>query len=147
MNNRLCDIREENDLTQEDISKIIGVDRSVISKWESNKEIIPLEHLNKYSNHFNVSFDYLLGLSQNKVINNSNKDIDLNLIGKRIKLFRDKYNLTLRKLADELNTSSSTISAYETGKILILTSFAYEIAIKYNISLDWLCGKTKDLEN
>lgn len=40
-----------------------------------------------------------------------------------------------------LNTSHSTISAYENGKILILTSFAYSIAIKYNVSLDWLCGK------
>lgn len=143
---RLLYVREENDLTQEDVSKIIGVDRSIISKWENNSEIIPLEHLNTYSNYFKLSFDYLSGLSSSKEYNCINDDLQLDIIGKRIKEFRKNNNLTLRELADVLNTSSSTISAYETGKVLILTSFAYDIAYKYNISLDWLCGKTKDLE-
>lgn len=119
---------------------------SIISKWETNKEIIPIQHLNTFSNYFNVSFDYLSGLSSKRNHNNINKDLDLNLIGNRIKEFRSKYNLTLRDLVGILNTSSSTISAYETGKVLILTSFAYNIAYKYDISLDWLCEKTKDLK-
>lgn len=143
---RLQYIREENDLTQEEVAKIIGVDRSVISKWETNKEIIPIQHLNTFSNYFNVSFDYLSGLSSKRNYDNVNKELDLILIGNRIKEFRNKYNLTLRDLANVLNTSSSTISAYETGKVLILTSFAYNIAYKYEISFDWLCGKTKDSE-
>lgn len=139
---RLLYVREEAELTQAEMSKIIGVDRSVISKWENNSEIIPLEHLNTYSNYFNVSFDYLAGFTNNKA-NKHNDSLDLKLIGKRIKEFRKEKNLTLRELASVLNTSSSTISAYETGKVLILTVFAYNIAIKYNISLDWLCGKVK----
>ena len=54
---------------------------------------------------------------------------------------RKNNGLTIRDLARILNTSSSTISGYETGKTLLLTSFAYEIAKRYNVSLDWLCGK------
>lgn len=142
MNNRLTDIREENDLTQDKMGEITNVTRTVISKWENGKEIIPLEHLNTYSNYFEVSLDYLLGLSNRRNYNNIiNKDLDLKLIGSRIKKFREDNNLTLRQLAEILNTSSSTISAYETGKTLILTSFAYQICKKYKISLDWLCGK------
>lgn len=144
MFNRLLAEREENDLTQKKMADIIKVHRSNISKWENNKEVIPLEHLNTYANYFNVSFDYLMGITKQRQYENTNKNLDLNLIGKRIKDFRTTNKLTLRKLALILNTSSSTISAYETGKVLILTSFAYEIAIKYNISMDWLCGKTKD---
>ena len=42
-----------------------------------------------------------------------------------------------------LNTTHSTISAYESGKTKLLTIFAIEIVKKYNISLDWLCGRIK----
>ena len=146
MYNRLLDLREERDMTQTDISKIIGVNRSVISKWESGKEIIPLKHLNKYSNYFKVSFDYILGLTNNKQKKTNYIELDTKIIGERIKYFRKHYNLTLRKVAEELKTSSSTISAYETGKTLILTSFAYQLCKDYNISLDWLCGKTNKKE-
>ena len=71
------------------------------------------------------------------------EELNKNEIGSRIKKIREDNNLTLRDLAKELNTTSSTISAYETGKTLILTAFAYQICIKYNVSLDWLCGKRK----
>lgn len=140
---RLFDIREENDLTQEEVGKILSVSRVSISQWENEKETIPLEKLNKFANHFKISLDYLANLTDIRKYENSKKDLNPVLIGQRIKEIRKINNLTLRDLAKILNTSSSTISAYETGKVLILTSFAYEIAIKYNISLDWLCGKIK----
>ena len=71
------------------------------------------------------------------------KELNKKEIGSRIKELRENKKLTLRDLASELNTTSSTISAYETGKTLILTAFAYQICIKYDVSLDWLCGKVK----
>lgn len=40
---RLFDIREENDLTQEEVGKILSVSRVSISQWENEKETIPLE--------------------------------------------------------------------------------------------------------
>ena len=54
----------------------------------------------------------------------------------------DSLKITQEELAKEINTSHSTISGYENGKNLILTAFAYDIARKYKISLDWLCGRT-----
>ena len=51
--------------------------------------------------------------------------------------------MSYNDLAKELNTTKSTIYAYETGKTLILTAFAYQICIKYKVSLDWLTGKIK----
>ena len=145
MNNRLLNMREKYELNQSDIGKIVGVDNTVICKWKKGIEIIPLKHLNTISNYYNVSMDYLLKLSNEK---NYDKYLNINELnkekmGKRIKIFRQEYNLSLRALAKELNTTSSTISAYETGKTIILTSFAYQICKKYHISLDWLCGKTE----
>lgn len=138
---RLFFLREEKDLTQEEMGKILGVSRVAISQWETGKEIIPLDKLNTYSNYFNVSLDYILKISNVKEYKITNKTIDAKSIGKRLLYIRQKYNLTQESLADELNTTHSTISAYENGKVLILTVFAYEIAVKYKLSMDWLCGK------
>ena len=138
---RLFFLREENDLTQEDMAKILNVSRVAISQWETGKEIIPMEKLNIYSNYFNVSLDYILQISNVKQYKIINKSIDPKIIGKRLLYIRHEFNITQEELAKELNTTHSTISAYESGKTLILTVFAYEIATKYNLSLDWICGK------
>ena len=108
-------------------------------------KIIPLKHLNNLCNYYKTSMDYVLGLSNERTNSNIKEIKELNKkeIGSRIKELRENKKLTLRDLASELNTTSSTISAYETGKTLVLTAFAYQICIKYDVSLDWLCGKTK----
>lgn len=138
---RLFFLREEKDLTQEDMGKILNVSRVAISQWETGKEVIPLEKLNIYSNYFNVSLDYILQISNVKQYKIINKSIDPKKVGKRILYIRHKFGITQEVLARQLNTTHSTISAYESGKTLILTSFAYEIVTKYNLSLDWLLGK------
>ena len=138
---RLFFLREKKDLTQEDIGKILNVSRVAISQWETNKEIIPLEKLNAYANYFNVSLDYIVQISNVKEYKIINKSLDSRIVGKRLLYIRHKFGLTQKELAKNLNTTHSTISAYETGKTLILTVFAYQICVKYNVSMDWLCGK------
>ncbi len=145
LENRLLEIREYHNLYQKDIAKIIKVSQQAYSFWENNTKIIPLSHLNELCNYFNISMDYALNLSKSKTSTKINKIDNLNRveIGKRLAWLRHEKNITNRALAKELNTTSSTISAYETGKTLILTIFAYQICKKYHVSLDWLCGRTK----
>ena len=140
---KLFFLREERDLTQEDMANIIGVSRVAISQWETTKEIIPLDKLNKYANYFNVSMDYILGISNVKNYNIKNKELDRNIISSRLVEIRKNNNLSQTALAKLLNTTHSTISSYESGKTLILTTFAYQICLKYKVSMDWLCGKTQ----
>ena len=142
---RLFDLREYKDLSQIKLADYLGITQQTYSLWEKGTKIIPLKHLNNLSNFYEISMDYIVGLTDEK--NNSGiiklTELNKNEIGSRIKKIREDNNLTLRDLAKELNTTSSTISAYETGKTLILTAFAYQICIKYNVSLDWLRGKRK----
>ena len=141
ISDRLKDFREDNDLYQKDISKKIGVSQQTYSMWENGTKIIPLKHLNTLCNIYDISMDYFLGFSnKNKSVNKINI-LNKNDIGNRIREVRKKNNLTVRDLASYLNTTPSTISAYENGKTLILTAFAYQICIKYNISMDYLCCK------
>lgn len=85
--------------------------------------------------------DYVIGLSNIKYYNVINKKIDKILIGQRLRKIRKDNNITQEELANILNTTHSTISAYESGKTTILTAFAYEICKRYGISMDYLCGR------
>lgn len=140
---RLYLLREEKELKQNELASILNVKQVNISNWENNKEIIPLNKLNAYSNYFNINLDYIAKLSDNKT---STKKINLDkkTIGNNLKALRKEFNITQEELASLLNTSHSTISAYETGKTLILTAFAFQICQKYNVSFDWLVGKNSD---
>lgn len=143
--NKISNIRERYGLTQEELSKITGGSRVNISKWENDKEIPNIYKANKIANYFNLSLDYIFNLSNIKTYeNNKNNDINKEIVGKRLKEIREENNLSLRKLAKVLNTTSSTISAYENGKTTLLTAFAIQICKKYKISMDWLYGKNNN---
>ncbi len=70
------------------------------------------------------------------------KEIDRKKIGSRLKEFRKEHNLTQAKLAQVLNTVHQVINNYENGNRLIATPFLYTICSKYNISADYLLGRT-----
>ena len=59
---RLKQLREDNELTQEQVAKAIGTSQSYYSKQELGKKPIPLEQLKVLSLLFQVSADYILGL-------------------------------------------------------------------------------------
>ncbi|MDD4831524.1 MAG: helix-turn-helix transcriptional regulator [Bacilli bacterium] len=139
---RIIDIREEYDLSQKDVANILDVSQQTYSRYETEEKIIPIKHLNKFCNHFKVSLDYVIGFTNTRNYKDSKDKINKNIVGKRLKEFRTNKNLTQQELAKELNTSHSTISAYENGKTLLLLAFAYGIATKYKVSLDWLYGRT-----
>lgn len=138
---RLFLFREENDLTQEKMGVIVNTKKWSITKWENGKEIIPLPKLNIYANYFNTSMDYILKLTNKKGSTISCTTLDPKIVGQNIKKVRKDNNISQRELAKELGTTQSVIYGYENGKFLILTAFAYQICVKYNVSMDWLCGR------
>ena len=86
--------------------------------------------------------DFVIGLTRNKD-GNGKHILDPKVIGKNIRTLRSKNNITQKDLAELLNTTQSTISAYESGKNLIIISFVVLIINEYKVSLDWLCGRIK----
>ncbi len=58
--NRLRELREDRDLYQKDIAKLLNIDQSNYSKLELEKLNIPVEILKKLSDFYNTSIDYLL---------------------------------------------------------------------------------------
>lgn len=56
---RIRDLREDNDLTQKEISKILMCDQSLYSKYERGEREIPLNLLIKLADYYKTSLDYL----------------------------------------------------------------------------------------
>lgn len=138
---KIKNIREELEITQNIIADKLGCTRSAYSLWEINKNTIPLYYLNKLSNELNINIDYLVDLSEDKNIKFNKVDIDKTELGKRIRQARKSINYTQEKLADKLNTTHSVISAYEAGKTSVPTLFLIEIARISNKSLNWFLNK------
>ena len=59
---RLRDLREDNDLTQEKTAKILEITTQQYQLYESVKREIPLHHFIKLARYYNVSLDYLAGI-------------------------------------------------------------------------------------
>ena len=144
MYTKLKFLREREGLTQYDVSNLLNIDRSQYGKYETEYVIIPLKHLNTLCNYFNCSLDYVFGFTDDYNYQVSNKEIDLELAGQRLKEFRKENKLTQVKLAAFLNTVHPVITNYEKGKHLISTPFLYQICTKYKISADYLLGKINE---
>ncbi len=143
---RLKDIRKYEGLTQKDIAKVLGIDAKTYGLFENQFKIIPLYHLNTLANYYNISIDYILGLTDIKSYDSNFKmdNIDRMILGDNLRKFRKENKITLVRLAEVLNTSHSTLSAYESGKTCILTSFLYTICKKYGVSADYLIGRSEN---
>lgn len=61
---RIRDLREDKDLSQEQMAKIIGIkDQTQYSRWERGAYEIPFHHVIKIAKYFNVTIDYIAGLT------------------------------------------------------------------------------------
>ena len=76
---RIKNLREDNDLTQKQLSKYLNISQVAYSYYELNKRSIPLELLCKLADFYNTSVDYLLCRTNNPIpysnTINSNKNI------------------------------------------------------------------------
>jgi len=66
---RLRDLREDADLTQSALAERLGIQQTVYSRYERGARTIPLEHLMRLADYYDVSLDYLTGRTQKKATN------------------------------------------------------------------------------
>lgn len=62
-------LREDKDLTQSELGKIFNVNQITISQYERGTRALSIEMLILYAKYFNVSADYIIGLTQNPTPN------------------------------------------------------------------------------
>lgn len=63
---RLRDLREDMDMNQTQIAKLLNTSQTVYSRYERGFQTIPIEHLLILADFYDVSTDYILGRTNNK---------------------------------------------------------------------------------
>lgn len=66
MYQRIRDLREDKDMTQTQIAKILGMSQTGYSKYETGENDIPTSILIALANFYDTSIDYLLGQTNKK---------------------------------------------------------------------------------
>lgn len=63
---RFKDLREDKDLNQSDIAKLLDTTQQTYSLWERGDREMPLHHAITLAKFYKVSMDYITGLTNNK---------------------------------------------------------------------------------
>ena len=58
---RLRDLREDHDKTQQEIAEILGTSQTMYARYERGTNELPIRHLIKLADYYQVSTDYILG--------------------------------------------------------------------------------------
>ena len=63
---RMRNLRQDNDLSQKKVADMLGVAQTTYSQYELEKRPMPIDYLIPLCKFYNVSADYMLGLSNRK---------------------------------------------------------------------------------
>ena len=64
--NRLRDLREDHDLKQRDLARVLQIHQTTYSDYELNRLNVPVVALHTLADFYQVSVDYLLGRTNEK---------------------------------------------------------------------------------
>ena len=103
-NMRLKELRLANGLTQKELAKSIEVGRTTISEYESGKIVPKHEGLLKLANYFNVSVDYLTGVSDEPATRQHNEHELDKLLNTLDYILMNEYDSPVRYEGVILNT-------------------------------------------
>lgn len=141
------ELRQSKGLSQEELGKIVGVQRAAVQKWENGTVTnLKRETIKKLADYFDVEpASFIIediAFVENPPI----------IFGERLKEIRKKKNITLEILAEEYNKryngslSKGTLSKYENGKQQPMISVVDNLAELLDVSVDQLLGKEKTPE-
>lgn len=133
INLKLKQIREENGITQAELARKMGVAASTIGSYEQGIREPDHKNLVQLSRVLGVTVDRLLGA-----------DCCLSeTIANNMKIMIESIGITQEELANKCGITSVTISRYVTKERTPHIENLIKIADYFNVSLDWLCGRTE----
>lgn len=138
--NNIKNLRNTYNLSQEEFAKILDVNRSMISEYENSVSDISTDNLVILADYFDVSTDYILGLTNftmhHKLTKRTNKN--------RLKEIRKIKNYTQEKVSKDLYLVQTSYSRFETGIYDIPNNVLIKLSKYYNTSIDYILCRTDD---
>lgn len=63
---RIRDLREDKDINQSEVANLINTTQTQYSRWERGAQEMPLHHIIELAKYYDVSIDYIAGLTNDK---------------------------------------------------------------------------------
>lgn len=142
---RLTDLRKEKNLSQKEAASCLGVSQALLSHYEKGIRECKLDFLKKACDYYDVTADYLLGLSDNRqgindVYTKTELATDSELKSKTI--FR-----AIVSLIEKLSASGDTAENRLKEEMLLSVYRFALLSVKYGVSdKDWFEIDVKDGE-
>ena len=136
---RLINLRKESGVSQMVLAEAIGTTTQAISKYETTDQDVTVKRILEFADYFNVSVDYLMGISDSKDILEPRSD---DPYYKRIGDIRRLKRLKQKEMAELLGVSQQQVGRFESGKHELSGKRFLQIAEVCGVSLDYLAGRT-----
>ena len=102
-NNRLKDLRETKNLTQQEIADKMYLQVTQYRRYENGEYDLPLEWAKKFANFYNVSIDYIANLIPTpKLLEPTQQTALVGLTPKEQRLLQNYYNSEFQRAVDKL---------------------------------------------
>jgi len=142
--NKLKELRIKFSITQWGLAKKLNISQNTISQYENEVNDIPTHILKALAVFYNVSIDYILGLTN---IDKPYSESSITLTFKdanRLKEIREDRDLLQKDVAKILDMTQTGYSQYEIGANDISTKVLKKLAYHYNVSIDYLLYLTDE---
>jgi transcriptional regulator with XRE-family HTH domain len=142
---RLKKLRQDHNLFQLELSKILSSTPEMISMIERQKCGISVCLFLKIADYFGVSADWILGRNENQFVYPQNTSANYrDFLNQRFREIRYKRKIKQEEAAKIMDVNRSFISHIEQNKSEISIEKLILAADFFDVSIDWFCGRTDD---
>lgn len=140
---RLKELRQQRQLTQNEFASILGIGRTTLSHYELNNREPDFEILEKIANYFDVSIDYLVGRSNLKNYDEHVFHSDFQYLSKKLESSNPEIRKIVVDIIDKVFLSIHTPLYRENLELLTKLFNIYDCIFQLNSSLS---SNSRDVE-
>lgn len=142
--NRLTDLIFDSGHKKSELAKIIGLGNDILIRATNVGMIPSTSSLIKIADYFDVSMEFLIGLTDEEIFT---KSVDQTGFQERIKELKENQNITEFEIAKKLGFQRSLFTKWKTKNYIPSLEITVMLAQFFKVSMDYLLGRTNEKRN
>lgn len=139
--NNIKKLRENHELTQQQVANILNCKRSTYNGWERGAVMIPINIADKLSLYYKVKLSYIIGIDSSFTIKKKIKSMDYQKMLQNLAQLKKDNKHTYEEIGEKIGCTKSTCLRYFTGEITIPMDKLIFLSKLYQVDIDKLCNK------
>lgn len=143
----LAILMKRDNLSRDALASVLDVDPKTVNKWQIGTSAPGLITIISIADTFNVSTDFLVGRSKDPTPPplTENAGELKEVIGVRLTKLMESDEVTQYRVGKEINLTESAIGKIRKGHRLTMPDTLIDIADYFDVSTDYLLGRTESL--